>query len=475
MKDWGFCGPTFKGYSKAAMVEDCINLLPMKSKKTPYLLMNAPGKRVFATLPDGPGRGIFAQDGRCFAVGGSTLAEISANGTVTPRGLVTPSGNPASFASNGDRGHQLAVVSGGNGSILDLTTNTLTPITASGFPAGTVIRVDYLDGYFIATTPDRFAISGLVDGLTWGADAGQRAGASDAIIGSLVDHEILWLFGSLRTEPWFDSGAASFPFEPVPSGFIETGLAAPFAVSRVGDSIMWLVQNERGGRFVVRNQGYNPVRVSTDAIDAFLMQCVSVADARSYSWELLGHTCWILTIPSADLTLLYDTIEDLWTRLGYWNTNAGRWEADRAIDHATAFGKHLVLDRERGTVWELSLDVYTDGADPRRWQRTAPHLAKEQTQIFYGRAELDAEFGVGDAGADDETASSTLVLDYSDDGGYTFGNELTRTLGSLGKYGHRTAWDGLGASRNRVFRLTGAAACKTVLNDLYLTAMPGTH
>ena len=62
------------------------------------------------------------------------------------------------------------------------------------------------------------------------------------------------------------------------------------------------------------------------------------------------------------------------------------------------------------------------------------------------------------AGADPApgTAANPLVsMRYSNNGGETFGNTLTRKSGQAGEYGRRLKWDNCGMGRRRVFEVSG--------------------
>lgn len=477
MKGW-LCGPTYQAYSQNAAAERCINLFPQTMErpgaKSQLVLLNTPGLRSFATITDAPVRGLYAQDGRLFAVAGVKLVEVLANGTSSELGTVAASSDPAVFASNGARGNQLMVVSGGKGYIYNLSTGVFAQITDAQFSNGS-IGCGYIDGYFINVTSDRFQISDLLDGTAWGADVFQRAGASEAIRGFIVDHELAWLIGHLRTEVLYDSGNASFPFEPVPGVFLEYGLGAAYALCRLGDSIAWLVEDERGGRQVVRNQGYNAVPISNAAIDAMLTALSSVTDARMFSYQLLGHTFAVLTIPSQRLTLQYDAKESLWSEMAYWNADTGLYEAHRAGCHAYAFGKHLVGDRETGAIHELAMDAYDDAGELIRRVRRSPHIQVENRMLFHHELEIAAEMGIGLASNEAQGHDPELMMRFSDDGGYTWSVEQRAKLGKLGVFENRARFFMLGSSRNRVYEIAVSDPVKVVLIDGYLSVSEGIH
>src|SRR5690606_1856057 len=115
--------------------------------KSPLGGFPTPGLEVFADLDAAPVRGLWAQDGRCFAVAGTAFYEIHANQTETARGTVAMDANPATIHSNGSAGKQLFIVSGGKGYIYNLTDNTLTEITDDGFPTPALMG-EYVDSYF---------------------------------------------------------------------------------------------------------------------------------------------------------------------------------------------------------------------------------------------------------------------------------------------------------------------------------------
>jgi Neuraminidase (sialidase) len=46
-----------------------------------------------------------------------------------------------------------------------------------------------------------------------------------------------------------------------------------------------------------------------------------------------------------------------------------------------------------------------------------------------------------------------IMLDWSDDGGRTWSNELWRSAGKIGEYRHRAIWNRLGRFRRRTLRI----------------------
>jgi hypothetical protein len=116
MKFEGFIGPSSQARSPNADFERTFNLYLETGSgggampKTRAALYGTPGLSLFGTLPTLPVRGLWANDTRLFAVGGSRLYEVFSNGTSTDRGDVGTDGKPVQIFPNGN---QLLIASAG--------------------------------------------------------------------------------------------------------------------------------------------------------------------------------------------------------------------------------------------------------------------------------------------------------------------------------------------------------------------------
>ena len=334
--------------------------------KSPLGGFPTPGLEVFADLDAAPVRGLWAQDGRCFAVAGTTFYEIHANQTETERGTVAMDANPATIHSNGSAGKQLFIVSGGKGYIYDLTDNTLTEITDDGFPTPALMG-EYVDSYFLVlqAQSQTFAFSSLLDGLEWDTlDWNTVSQSSDLLRSMIVNQREVWLFGSRTTAIWHNTGDATTPFQPIPQAYLQVGIAGSFCVARFDNSMLWLSENEHGARMVFRANGYSPQRVSTHSIETYLDRLPRVDDAIAWTYQQDGHTFWCLYLPAARHTLVYDVATGLWHKRAVWDSTTCRWYPDLGRCHAYVFGKHLVGDRQSGTVYHMDLPQWdtSDGS-----------------------------------------------------------------------------------------------------------------
>lgn len=450
-----FVGPAYQSQSPLADSERCINLYPEVAESSgaakPSALYPCPGVTTFTTFAEGPIRGMFAQDGRCFAVVGFKFYEVFSDGTSTEHGTVALDSNPATISSSGDAGGELFITSGDNGYIFTLATDTLSASVLTGVTMG-----DYLDGYFLAldTATSTLKVSGLLDGLTWDpTQIAQRTQGSDKWKALKVNYGYIWLWGSQTTEVWQNLGTFPFPFAPIPNGFETNGTAAAFSAAPLGTSVLWLQANAQGDAMVLRSEGLSGQRISTHAVEFAMQGYAEVSDAVAFAYQDQGHLFYVLTFPSANATWVYDVATNTWHQRGYWNAPLNRFDAYRPLYHVHAFNQQLVGDRSTGAIYTLSSRVYTDvdGNGIRRL-RACPHVVRDQRQVTYPQMIVLLQTGIGLSGSG-QGSNPTCMLRYSNDAGQTWSNERTASAGAQGQTQTRVLFTRLGQSRGgrRVF------------------------
>jgi hypothetical protein len=367
----GLVGSTARVRSVIAGSERTVNLYVEQepgTPKAPATLYATPCVRPFAVMGDGPVRALFSQDGRCFAVSGSSFYEIFASRTVTLRGTATADGSPATISSNGSNGNQLFVTSGGVGYIYNLLTNTIAAVTTNAEP---VQMGAFSDGYFLALqrTSNRFTYSALYDGTTWDAlDFYQVSTVADQVVTMIESHRDIWLLGSQTSSVWNNTGDADNPWQPIPGVKIEMGSAAAFSAVNLDNTLYWLGGNQQGNRVVYRANGYTPERISNHAVEWALNQYPQVSNAVAWAYQDEGHAFYVLFLPSkpprnspVDWTSwVYDVATGQWHERAVWDNVLGQWEPHYGRCHTYAFGRHLIGDRSSGAIYELSLNLTVD-------------------------------------------------------------------------------------------------------------------
>lgn len=367
MKWPGFIGPSARSRSRNVSNQESVNLIIEKADSgTPKVIpwsTRRPRLTAWIQLASAPVRQLYTQDGRAFAISGDRFYELFASQTAIERGTVAVDTNPATIVSNG-AGHQLFIVSGGGGYIFDTTANTFVAITDGDFTAiQPVIMGDFLNSYFLVLKSNsrQFNWSALLDGLDWAAiDVGQISQTPDLIRKMLVSHGNIYFFGSQNTAVWWNVASGNTVFQPIDDAKINMGIAGPWAGCRMDNTIYWLAENEDGGRMVMRFDGFTPVRVSTHSIEFYLNSLSQVADAIAWTYQEEGHTFWLLYLPVAEYTLVYDVSSQAWTKWSVWDPDVIRDFPYLGRCHTYAFDTHLVGDRQSGTVYRQVLEPGND-------------------------------------------------------------------------------------------------------------------
>lgn len=476
-------GGSYTAKSTAIADEECINFFPEtlesqgpvapsksyggSTAQTMRNYFGTPGLSVFSTLPESPVRGGCVALGRVFVVGGSKLIELAADGTQTVRATIATDGLAVSIAVSNI---QILIVSAGKAYCYTLSSNSITEVTSS--LAGVPIQAEYSDGYFLVIFQgsNKFQISAILDGTTWpGIQVNAVSVFPENITSIIVNHRELWVFGSRHLQPYQDTGSTEV-FDVVPGALQEKGSGATFSVCRVDNTVFWVDEDERGSRSVWRGNGYSPQRISTHAVELDLASYTSIAGLSSYSYQDGGHLFYVLYIPGASWTWVYDVAENLWHKRATWNN--GQWSAHPGWNHVYAFGKHLVGDWNSGNVYQMSLDNLDDAGNPIRRVRRAPTVSDEMQWLPHAELTIDFDTGQGPQppliDGNGNPRPPQAMLRWSDNRGKTWSNEHWADCGFAGQYNTRAIWRRLGRSRYRVYELTVSDPIPWAIVDAYL-------
>jgi hypothetical protein len=450
-----FVGQAYTAASLNADAQSAINCyleLDNASPRAPTALYGTPGTVLKFTLPNAPVRGGIKEGNYSWWVGGNTVYRVDADFNVTSIGTIATWTGEVGMISNGV---QVLIVDGVGGWLITVATSTLTAISDPDFPNG-VKRCAYQDGYFIVTglaSSQSFWINHTAyDGAAWDAlDYASAEGSPDNTIGVISDHRELWLFGELSAEIWTNTGNADFPFQRSGNSFIEHGCAAAGTIAKADNTVFWLGSDDRGGAIVWRANGYTPMRVSTHALE-FEFAKYTIGDAIAFTYQQGGHIFYCLTFPTDKRTWVYDASTQCWHERAWMNPATGQLSRWRANCYVLFNRMALVGDYESGKVYELDLNAYTDDGAVMLRRRRTETTENMQNRMFYASLQVDMETGVGVSTG--QGSDPHLMLRYSSDGGHTWSNEKTASIGKIGEYGARAKFNRLGAGRNRLWEIS---------------------
>lgn len=191
-------------------------------------------------------------------------------------------------------------------------------ITAS-IVKSTVPGIAYMDGYFFVM--DNYGViynSGIDDPTSWTGlgyiTAQNETGAGVALAKSL---NYVVAFKEWSTEFFYNAAnAIGSPLSPVGNGFTQVGCASGNSLTLVDGSLVWLSQVRQRGRSVHVMQGTEQVKVSTPDVERIL-NLDSLATVYAYGMKLDGHSIYVLTLVSANITIVYDFQSQTWAQ---WST-----------------------------------------------------------------------------------------------------------------------------------------------------------
>lgn len=334
-----------------------------KPKASP-ILFGRPVLRPWARMPAGPIRGMYTINGRAFAVGGTSWAEIFPNKAIVVRGTVAASADPVTWACNGTAGNQVLSISGGLGYVFDLEFNDLFQITDPGFPQN-VQSCEYLNsvGIVHVKNTNTFFYSEENDFESWNTlDYFETSLTADNKNAMLANHGQLLLAGEQRSEFWGASGNQNTPFEPIQATVVEQGSASPFSLQRLDNAVFLVQGDERGNRMVMRTNGYEFVRVSTNALEFYLNQQSQSQIKSIIGWtcQIEGHAFYGLYLPNAPFTPVYDASTGMWFDWAHWDSVNLVWRQFRVRNHILFGGVHLCGSPASGTIYELTQDYESD-------------------------------------------------------------------------------------------------------------------
>lgn len=466
-------GSAYTSRSHILNAQRLINLYPeiveTQDGKAVGALYGCPGLDFIVTAGAGPIRGMLtnAAEMPLYVVSGDSLYEVSTGWAVTLRGTLNSSSGPVSIATNGT---QVMIVDGDYGYIFTIATNTLAQITDPDFPGADT--VGFIDQYFAFNEPGtgRWGVTALADGSSVDAlDIVTSEGAPDNTIALLIDHREVWTFGTRSIEVWVPSTTdPDFPFER--SQLIETGCGAKRTPAKLDNSVFWVDQDG----ITRRADGYIPKRVSTHAIERMITGLARIDDLESLVYSQEGHSFYQVTSPSGRITVVYDASTGLWHERAFRVAATNTLTRHRASAYAFFNRKHVVGDFENGNIYALDLDTFTDNGAARKWLRSWRALPEGQNPaktLEMSRLQVDCEVGVGlvtGQGADPQ-----MALRISRDGGRTWGNEVSRTMGQLGNYKRQIIWNRLGKAFDPVFEVSGTDPVKVALVGAHLEAELG--
>ena len=470
-------GSTYVARSVNAADARMVNLFPEvvpEGGKEPAFLQRCPGLLNLATVGSGPIRGLwtFSSDNNtAFVVSGNELYKINTSYAATLLGSI-PGTGPVSMADNGI---QLFIACNGPSYIYNNNTNVFGQIIDSDFPGA--VSVGYIDGYFVFNelNSQRIWVTQLLDGTSIDpTDYASAEGSPDGVVGLIVDHREVWVYGTNSVEVWYDAGTPDFPLQRIQGAFNEIGCISAYTIAKMDNGLFWLGADARGQGIVYRANGYTGQRISTHAVEWQIQQYGNLTDALAYTYQQDGHSFYVLIFPSANTTWVYDVATGAWHERAGWSD--GSFTRHRSNCQMAFNNQIIVGDYQNGNIYAFDLDTYADNGQIQKWLRSWRALPTGQNNLkrtAQHAMQLDMESGVGLATG--QGSNPEVMLRWSDDGGHTWSNYRTTSVGKIGEYYYRVWFRRLGMTmklRDRVYELSMTDPVKTAIMGAEILITP---
>jgi len=268
------------------------------------------------------------------------------------------------------------------------------------------------------------------------------------------------LFGPRSLEFWQDAGSEGVPFERISGAYVERGVSAPRSVA-LTDNTWFFLDNERQ---IIRLEGRTPKVISLP-YKRLLQNLTAVEDAYGF----LLHDFYVLTFPTADVTLAYNLVTGKIARWSYTSMETG--QRSRYLGQSAAYvpewGQWVVGGRD-GTLYVSHRNLATDnGALIRCFLRTAvidqgsanTKIAVRLT-VRFQRGQPDEQGSVAPPGLSTDWtygAEDALQIRWRNDGG-AWSAWQTLPLGALGDLNMIRWLAPMGGYRTRQYELLHANA-----------------
>lgn len=452
-----------------------------------------------------------------FAVFGNTLYRITALGNYTALGNLAPNGRTVSFAETGGPRALLLVADGSSLYYYDLLEGgglvqiqlperitsrggTVTPSHVA-VVAGSIVINDSQSGYCYYSIPYPLANENRTmfkmgvdgkpeyeeDGVTVKTESVESRlhvfeddyhvqqyfnteSSSDNINGLYAVGPTLYVWGPKTVEIW-QRGSGEF------EDWIRTsytaqnsfGLEAPNSVASSGSIVYFVASGAQYGKAVMMVSGTSFKKISEEWLESKLLQ-EPTESAVGFCYSVADHNFYVLQLQSIGETWVYDTLDGGWHQRTSRNQKSGieeRWRADSVA----YFHEKFFTFTDDGCVCLFQSDYwkedYPDGS-------SLPMVRHRQTACIVDNLknfvleELAIECNVGSW--DDYDIKPMLLLEVSKDGGNTFGNVKSASLGRTGDYSHRVRFRNLGMCRKCVLRITYSHPTELTLNSCSVRA-----
>lgn len=285
-------------------------------------LVKRPGTFYYSSGNTGTPQGQFSFFGANYFII-DNVARTSASTGSTGIAIPSPAAQKLMYTaiSAQQAGAPSTVIQDEAGNLWTFNGSTFTKVTDANYISTSVaFGIAYLDGvYYVMRADGQVIGSAINDPTTWPALDFAQADVTYAQGVSVLRHlNYIIAFYDQGTQVYWDANAApngsGIALLPVLSASFTTGCFNSRSIVEVDDTSFWVSNSKLYGRQVQMMSGLQMQVVSTPFIDKILNQTAlqQISPMWSFGVRSVGHTFYVLTMPSLNLTLVYDATMQAW-------------------------------------------------------------------------------------------------------------------------------------------------------------------
>lgn len=280
--------------------------------------------------------------------------------------------------------------------------------------------------------------------------------SADSIVALKSVGERLYLFGTRSIEIWQrGSGEYETWIRTSYTTNASNGLAEQNSIAVVDSTIFYIGSGDSYAKGVMCVTGNNYTKVSDDWLEAKLLKEFS-GRAIGFAYAVGSHRFYCITLPTVDETWVYDTDTKEWHQRVSRVLNTGLERSWRPMA-LVWFDDRFYAACNDGTVYLHTEEYYWEdfageGRLPVLRRRQGAVIVDEERPFVFD--ELSIECNVGSW--ENYEVEPKMLLEISKDGGNTWGNVRSVSMGKAGEYSRRVRFHHLGLNRLCVIRVTFA-------------------
>lgn len=308
-----------------------------------------------------------------------------------------------------------------------------------GFPTPHVATPAFMDGYLFLPDSNSLDIYGssVSAPFSWGAlNFASAESYPDPLIALARQNNYVVALGTESVEFMYNYAKVNqltdfdSPLDRYESLVLQTGCLQKNAILQTERILIFIGQSKMAGKSVWRLDGSNAKEISTEYIEKFLDLETASTAVTGFGCRVFGHILYILNLPTANKTFVYDLEENMWTE---WQYNGGMLPF---IAFCDANGVVVVQHATNGKLYRLDPLVYNDfDASITSKIRLAKQDFDTDAYKFFFQTTLIGDKSVG-----------AYTLRWSDDDYTTWSNIKTLTAGTRPYFlrsgkARRRAWE----------------------------------